>query len=236
MKTVRAFSALFLAVCLLFSLTACGGSTSSGERIAYVSSDDEPIVHPAGLLTAAAWNDNLHFEDWKALFVLGENKWDSGKFSGLYQSNRWGFDSTEQVKVTVKHGEEPVCGATVVCVDEAGVRRFAAVTGADGVAYLYPGVDEGTLIVESGAFSATAAFETATCDVTVRLGGAAYVAACYCEAPASAPTPEDEDLALKLSRSLKEMGLVLWDYFVAHGDRLYRMSDYHKKLFPVKRR
>ena len=71
---------------------------------------------------------------------------------------------------------------------------------------------------------------------TVRLGGAAYVAACYCEAPASAPTPEDEDLALKLSRSLKEMGLVLWDYFVAHGDRLYRMSDYHKKLFPVKRR
>ena len=71
---------------------------------------------------------------------------------------------------------------------------------------------------------------------TVKLGGAAYVAVSYSETPSRAPTPEDEDLALSLSRSLKELGLVLWDFFAAHGETVFRMSDYHKKLFPVKRR
>lgn len=131
--------------------------------------------YTAGLITASAWNENLHYDFWKSLFVKGQTEEDSGKFLHFYEDvkNRWGFDSTQRVTVTVKQGEAPVCGATVVCVDDSGAERFVAKTGADGVAYLFPEAKSGTLIVKSGAASAEVPFDSPTCEVEVQLNGAA---------------------------------------------------------------
>jgi len=137
-------------------------------------SEKQNNVRPAGLITASAWNENLHYDFWKSLFVKGQTEEDSGKFLHFYEDvkNRWGFDSTQRVTVTVKHGETPVCGATVVCLDGAGA-EFVAKTGADGIAYLFPEVPSGLLKIKSGNFSAEVPFESPTCEIEVQLDGAA---------------------------------------------------------------
>ena len=127
---------------------------------------------PAGLITAAAWNENLHYDFWKSLFTSGQSEEEDGKFVNFYQNNRWGFDSTQRVTVTVKQGENPVSGATVTCLDASGKECFVAKTGADGIAYLFPEAGEGTIKVKSGDFSAEAPFTAATRDVEVQLDGA----------------------------------------------------------------
>lgn len=132
----------------------------------------EFIYPSAGLITASAWNENINYDFWKSLFFKGQTDDENGKFYDFYEYNRWGFDSTQRVTVTVKNGETPVAGAAVTCFDGDGVKRFAAKTGADGVAYLFPEIKEGTIKVESGSFTAEAPFAAATCDVDIQLGGA----------------------------------------------------------------
>ena len=126
----------------------------------------------AGQITAAAWNENLHYDFWKSLFAEGQSEEENGKFRDYYLNDRWGCDSTQRVTVTVKQGENPVTGATVTCVDAEGAERFVAKTGADGIAYLFPEVKEGTLKVKSGNFSAEAPFTAEISDVKVQLDGA----------------------------------------------------------------
>lgn len=134
--------------------------------------ESQIIIRPAGLITASAWNENVNYDFWRSLFVKGQSEDENGKFYSFYENNRWGFDSTQRVTVTVKNGETPVAGATVTCLDGDGVKRFTAKTGADGVAYLFPEIKEGTIKVESGKFTAEAPFAAATCDVDIQLGGA----------------------------------------------------------------
>ena len=126
----------------------------------------------AGLITASAWNENENYEFWKSLFVSGQTKEDSGKFYDFYKNHNWGFDSTERVTVTVKNGETPVNGAAVVCTDAEGMPLFAARTGADGVAYLFPEASEGKILVSSGEFVAETIFDAENSEITIDLEGA----------------------------------------------------------------
>ena len=141
-----------------------GGSAEPAEG--------QQVVRPAGLITAAAWNENVNYDFWRSLFVKGQTEEEDGKFVSYYEGDRWGFDSTQRVKVTVKQGETPVCGATVTCLDEAGNQRFVAKTGADGIAYLFPEVNAGTVKVKSGEYNTETTFETATAELEVQLNGA----------------------------------------------------------------
>lgn len=134
--------------------------------------DDRQFVRPAGLITAAAWNENWHYDFWKSLFVKGQTEEDDGKFVGFYEKDRWGFDSTRRVSVRVKQGDTPVCGAIVTCTDDSGAERFTAKTGADGVAYLFPEISDGTIKVKSGSFVAETSFSSEISDVEIQLDGA----------------------------------------------------------------
>ncbi len=146
----------------------------------------ETVVRPAaGQITAGAQDDNRYYAQWLKLFAAAEpspvdeqtaeNAETSevakaaGKFY-RYLSNPWGMDSQRRVTVTVRSGGAPVAGAKVVCRN-GDETAFRAVTNANGVAYLFPDCESGTLTVESGSNTATAAFDGENRDVTVELGG-----------------------------------------------------------------
>lgn len=142
----------------------------SGEPVEGGSEEEwQQKDYPAGLITAAAWNENEHYAFWQSLFLKGQTEEENGKFSSFYEKNRWGFDSTSRVKVTVKAEDTLVCGASVVCLDENGEERFAAKTGADGVAYLFPEISAGTIRVTSGEGSAETTFSSEQTEVEVSL-------------------------------------------------------------------
>lgn len=126
----------------------------------------------SGLITASAWNENINYDYWLSLFADKQNEDENGKFLDFLKNHPWGFDSTQRVTVTVKAGDEPVCGAVVTCVDQEGNERFAAKTGADGVAYLFPETKAGTIKVTSGENIAEAAFEGVNAKVEVELDAA----------------------------------------------------------------
>ncbi|MBP5308367.1 MAG: VWA domain-containing protein [Clostridia bacterium] len=145
------------------------GEHYGSETDKYDSSTGYSPETTSGLITAAAWNDNIYYSFWQSLFEKGETDEENGKFYNFYLNNRWGFNSTERVKVTVKHGEDPVCGAFVECTDGDGIRRFLAKTGADGVCYLFPEIKEGFLKVTSGENVVETAFGEENGDILVQL-------------------------------------------------------------------
>lgn len=133
------------------------------------SKDEYETINPtAGLITASAWNENENYEFWKKLFRDGQGE-DDGKFFDFYKNHNWGFDSTKRVRVTVKDGDTLVCGAVVACVNETGEHLFAARTGADGVANLFPKTTEGKILVSSGEAAAEATFTAENRELTVTL-------------------------------------------------------------------
>ena len=149
--------------------SAPSGYPADGEGYEEIYDEEKP-VYEAGLITASAWNENENYEFWKKLFRDGQGE-DNGKFFDYYKNNNWGFDSTKRVSVTVKNGEALVCGATVACVSENGELLFAAKTGADGMVYLFPQVDEGKVIVTSGEHTANADFSKENRELEVVLDG-----------------------------------------------------------------
>jgi len=181
MKAIKSFVLVALLVC--FGLLACSCSAKGGlgydgyapggaygDYEGVPSAGDGTVEEPngglpAGSMTAGAWNDNDNYDLWKQLFWQGQTEEENGKFNGI--SQRYGFDNSERVSVTVKNGEEPVAGASVACTDGQGSVVFHAVTDANGVAYLFPGVDEGTVTVTSGQSQTTAQFTEENRDISV---------------------------------------------------------------------
>ncbi|MBR5381327.1 MAG: VWA domain-containing protein [Oscillospiraceae bacterium] len=90
----------------------------------------EPAPEPqAGMLTAAEWNDNEHFEFFTD--VLGRSGWKSMQDTWrIYPLNR------VAVRVTDPQTQEPVKGASVVLMGEDGALT-SAVTDYSGRAWLY---------------------------------------------------------------------------------------------------
>ena len=121
----------------------------------------------SGLITASAWDDNNNYDSWKALFNQQSENEEAGKFAD-YIGNSWKFDTLNRVKVTVKNGENFVCGATVSTIG-ADQKEYKAVTNANGVAYIFPKDEEGTITVTSGEGAGSAAFTAESRDLTVEL-------------------------------------------------------------------
>lgn len=136
------------------------------------SSDNGDSVRlPAGMMTAGAWNDNTYYNDWLTLFLQGESK--NGKFYDY--TNRdlsWGYNSQKRVSVSVKNGDSPVAGADVTAYDEEGNRLFSAVTDAQGKAYLFPTVNEGTISVTNGKATVFSDFTAEERDISVEISTA----------------------------------------------------------------
>ena len=156
-----------------------GGSSapgSSSESDAEAPSDEDAsskddnsqnVTKPAGLITAAAWNDNDNYDLWKSLF--DQNEENSAKFFSYQSDNSWGFSSYHRIKVTVSDSSGTVFGAKVACSDSEGNSLCAAVTDRNGVAYLFTDVQEGSISVSSGEWSASAAFSSEARDVEITL-------------------------------------------------------------------
>lgn len=147
------------------------GETPAPGKTSELDSEYRQSIR-SGQITAAAWNENVNYDFWRSLFKKGQTEEENGKFVYIYEGDRWGFDSTNRVKVTVKVGETPVAGANVICLDNEGKARFAAVTGSDGVAYLFPEISSGTIKIASGEYTAELSFEAATCELEATLEGA----------------------------------------------------------------
>lgn len=152
-----------LLVVLIFAigLVSCGYSSKNAyvDDGAIAGVDGGDVVYreaaveggseaKAGLMTAAAWNDNDNYGYWKSLFIKNKDEEGSGRLSKYVFGNYdWGFYSLERVKVTVTSGENPVAGAEVTAYNERGEKYFTAVSGADGVAYLFPRCPKGKVSV-----------------------------------------------------------------------------------------
>jgi len=140
----------------------------------------EPAPEPqAGMLTAAEWNDNEHFDFFTD--VLGRSEWKNMQdIWRIYPGHR------VAVRVTDPQTEAPVSGANVVLADGEG-SLAAAVTDHTGTAYLYYDLaghgDETPVKVTAEKGGATAEAEIAE--------GETYV-------PISLAATETEDKALDL--------------------------------------
>ncbi len=146
------------------------GEASEGGAEADKSEPSKEPESYAGLLTAAEWNDNKNFGYYKTLFSLdGEND-KKGKFSKYLEQN-WGFNVLDRVSVYVEKDSLPVAGAAVECKNSDGAVVFYAKTGADGMAYLFPSFDDGSVSVKSGETSAEAVFGKDNRDISVALEG-----------------------------------------------------------------
>ena len=143
---------------------ASDGSTSDG--------DDQHLRLPAGMITAAAWNDNLYYNDWLTLFAQGADR--DGKFYAYtVADNFWGYNSLNRVDVLVTNADGTVAGASVMAYDEQGNVSFRAVTDAQGRAYLFPGAGSGNITVTNGDESVSASFSEENRSIGIELAGAA---------------------------------------------------------------
>ena len=70
------------------------------------------------------------------------------------------------------NGEDPVAGANVTAYDEEGKALFSAVTDAQGKAYLFPTVNEGTISVTNGKAIVFCDFTEQERDVAVQISTA----------------------------------------------------------------
>ena len=150
-----------------------GEGSEGGAEDDTVDPSEKPdqVYLPSGMITAGAWNDNEHYTAWLELFNQGEGG--NGKF---YQYGNpgysWGYNSLNRIKVSVSDGKA-VAGASVVATDEGGAVLYKAVTDAEGNAYLFTDVAEGSITVTSGDASATAPFTAEERDLTVELTASA---------------------------------------------------------------
>ena len=128
---------------------------------------------PAGLLTASAWDDNLHYSEWLDLFFVGQSEEENGKFANKYQKSGWGFNSLDRVTVKVvdKETQASVSGATVISYNNFGAVTFTARTNANGVAYLFPGTESGNIKVVSGEGAAETAFSSEERELALDISG-----------------------------------------------------------------
>lgn len=108
--------------------------------------ETEPVLPEAHQLTAAAWDDNLHYLKWRELFEKNEQNQVSGKFGGD-ELAIWNLNSDHRIEVTVKCMEYPLYEATVTVAAPDG-RTFTARTNRNGIAYVF-GIPAGTLTVTS---------------------------------------------------------------------------------------
>lgn len=125
----------------------------------------------AGAMTASAWNDNENYALWQSLFMQDQNG--LGKFVGFSGDNSWGFNSLHRVKVRVTDGGEGVSGAYVSLTDDNHYTAYKAVTDANGFAYLFTNLAEGTVTAQSGSYTGHSAFTKEQRDVVIELDGSA---------------------------------------------------------------
>ena len=132
-----------------------GGETTENPN-------NQNVRLPAGMITAGAWVDNDNYQLWIELFeqTSEDNGKDViGKFNHfLNEKNSWGFNSLNRVKVSVKCEDKAVAGAKVIAKDKEGNVLFAAISDAQGNAYLFVSEEEGVVEVTSGEGAATAEF------------------------------------------------------------------------------
>lgn len=131
---------------------------SDASDVAESEDNGDSVRLPAGMMTAGAWNDNTYYSDWLKLFLQDETK--NGKFYDYTKNDlSWGYNSLNRVSVSVMNGEAPVAGAGVTAYDKDGNTLFAALTDAQGKAYLFPTASDGSISVTNGT-------ETVSCDFT----------------------------------------------------------------------
>ena len=136
-----------------------------GEEVINVDEFDEDPRQTVYRMTAEAWNDNDHYRDWLTLFVKDQE----GQiyFDGI---KSWGLNSRSRLTVTVKASDQAVSGAAVICKDKLGVKKFSAITDTNGVAYVFPEVDAGTVEVVAGSQTGTADFDLSkSTDIEIKL-------------------------------------------------------------------
>jgi hypothetical protein len=105
------------------------GEAADGEWGGSVSNDS--FQHQAGQLTGAQWKDNDHFAEFAEKINGQGNSW--------YDiAAKWNQVATKRIYVRVHNGSElPIHLARVTLLDAKGNTIYAAVTDADGNAYLF---------------------------------------------------------------------------------------------------
>ena len=147
-----------------------GAPDTDGTDDGVSDSDNEKVTLPSGMITAAAWNDNLYYNDWLALFAQGEDK--DGKFYHYTVADEsWGYDSLNRIDVLVTNSDGPVAGAGVVAYDEQGNVSFRAVTDAQGRAYLFPSAESGSITVTNGDETVSESFSKENRSIELELVG-----------------------------------------------------------------
>ncbi len=132
---------------------------------------DEISIAP-GQLTAAAWDDNLHFIKWRELFAADEQGNGNGRFAGFLKDD-WGMPTGRRIVVRVTKDGAPVAGAKVYAAPgELTVQAGSAVTDATGTAYLFPTVESGTVTAVSSGEGVSAAFSAETGELAIELAEA----------------------------------------------------------------
>jgi len=131
----------------------------------YEESENREIT--AGSITAKAWNDNDNYTQWKKLFAAKTDNDPAGKLAD-FSEGIWAKDTLHRVKITVTEGETPVAGAEVSYygMDQ---KQWISRTDVNGVAYLFPSEETGSVTVKSGSVEETAAFTADDRDIKVNL-------------------------------------------------------------------
>ena len=161
-----------------YGKTAASVGDTAGEKKATEGSEagekskDTSVYNQyrSGLITACAWDDNSAYGEWQSLFIQGDDNTQGGKFCS-FTENEWKFNTLNRVKVTVKNGDNFVCGAQVAFFG-ADQKEYKAVTNANGVAYLFPAENDGTIKVKSGEAETEVAFTAQDRDLTADLSTA----------------------------------------------------------------
>lgn len=114
-----------------------GGMSGSGNGA--VSEGGADFEHQAGQLTGAEWNDNDHYGEFVDKIT--------GQSNGWYEiARQWGQVATRRLRVRVHNGQnEAVRLANVTLLDEQDDILYAAVTDANGDAYLFYGHNGATV-------------------------------------------------------------------------------------------
>ncbi len=108
----------------------------------------------AGIITASAHNDNIYYNDYKALFLKGQTAKEDGKFLSYTGDKNWGLDTLNRVKVTVTKEGLPLANAPVI-FSSGCIILFEAKTDSAGVAYVFGNTQGGTITCKSGEAVAT---------------------------------------------------------------------------------
>lgn len=150
MKKILFVLAMIIAIAI-FS-TACSGNKNADES--YDDSTSPPSMGDsggpsestggdnnggqilAGQLTAAEWNDNIHYDKWLELF--GQEQEQEQENPGVFEAylQQWEFNTLNRIVVNVTNNENAVFGA-VVKVYSGSDLKYSAISDAKGKAYLF---------------------------------------------------------------------------------------------------